>query len=303
MRPNALRHFSGACFALGLGLLLAGCASTRQAAPIRDVHSAKPKADMAARPAVAPAVVLPPAPPGFYRIQPGDTLYKIAFELSLDFQALAEWNRLTTPDRIIAGELLRTTPAVTSPAATSPKTVVTTQAAPLPHKIETRTLPALQSPPPAQTVTTAMTTTAPPARAPAAQTAAIAPPLAEVAPERWDWPSKGTLLSRFGAGLSKGIDIAGERGQPVQAAAPGTVAYIGAGLRGYGKLIIIRHGKTLLSAYAHHARILVKEGDNVSRGQVIGEMGDSDADRVKLHFEIREFGKPVDPLDYLPRQG
>ena len=84
------------------------------------------------------------------------------------------------------------------------------------------------------------------------------------------------------------------------AAAPGKVAYTGVGLRGYGKLIIIRHGKTLLSAYAHNARIMVKEGQRVARGQIIGVMGDTDADRIKLHFEIREYGKPVDPLNYLP---
>nr|HNH89437.1 peptidoglycan DD-metalloendopeptidase family protein [Thiobacillaceae bacterium] len=97
------------------------------------------------------------------------------------------------------------------------------------------------------------------------------------------------------------IDIAGARGQVVLAAASGRVVYAGSGLRGYGKLIIIRHGKTLLSAYAHNARILVVEGQAVARGQAVAEMGDSDTDRVKLHFEIREHGKPVDPLDYLPK--
>lgn len=123
----------------------------------------------------------------------------------------------------------------------------------------------------------------------------------ESPPDIWIWPSRGTLLTRFGEGISKGIDIGGPRGHAVQAAASGRVVYAGSGLRGYGKLIIIRHGKTLLSAYAHNARLLVVEGQTVARGQAIAEMGDSDSDRVKLHFEIREYGKPVDPLNYLPK--
>lgn len=305
-----MRYRFGVWCALGqgllLGLFLVGCASTRQAAPIRDVRATKPKveakADVKAE-MVRPVAMSAPVPAGFYRIQPGDTLYKIAFEFNLDFQALAEWNRLATPDRIIAGELLRVITPVTaavSPAVTQPKTLVTTQAVALPHKIDMRPLPAWPSPPPASAPIAGAIATA---IRPAVQLPGSSLPQPEATPDRWDWPSKGTLLARFGSGLSKGIDIVGERGQPVQAAASGTVAYIGAGLRGYGKLIIIRHGKTLLSAYAHHARILVKEGESVGRGQVIGEMGDSDADRVKLHFEIREFGKPVDPLEYLPRQG
>lgn len=122
-------------------------------------------------------------------------------------------------------------------------------------------------------------------------------------PDIWSWPLRGPLLARFGDGLNKGVDIAGPRGMPVQAAAAGRIVYAGTGLRGYGKLIIIRHGKTLLSAYAHNARILVSEGQSVARGQAVGEIGDSDTDRVKLHFEIRELGRPVDPLIYLPNAG
>lgn len=129
------------------------------------------------------------------------------------------------------------------------------------------------------------------------------PPSDEAPPDIWAWPLRGPLLARFGEDANKGIDIAGQRGRLVQAAANGRVVYAGSGLRGYGKLIIIRHGKTLLSAYAHHARLLVAEGDNVIRGQAVGEVGDTDADRVKLHFEIREMGKPVDPLSFLPSAG
>lgn len=241
-----------------LGLCLSGCGNTRYSAPVRD--TAQMTHVRVKRP-------LPPAPPGYYRVEAGDTLFKIAFENGLDFQALAEWNGLADPDHIVAGALLR---------LTSPRPVVTTESLPLPPQVEARTLTAEPTQPPSQD---------------------------ERPPDSWSWPSRGELLARFGEGLNKGIDIAGGRGQYVQAAAGGRVAYVGSGLRGYGKLIIIRHGKTLLSAYAHNARILVKEGQDVARGQIISEMGDTDADRVKLHFEIREYGRPVDPLNYLPRLG
>lgn len=118
----------------------------------------------------------------------------------------------------------------------------------------------------------------------------------------WVWPTSGKVLAGFSEGGSKGIDIGGRSGQPVLAAAPGKVVYSGNNLRGYGNLVIIKHNKTYLSAYAHNSQILVKEGQTVSRGQKIAEMGKTDADNVKLHFEIRRLGKPVDPLKYLPER-
>ncbi len=215
----------------------------------------------------APSRTFPPAPRGFYRVQAGDTLYQIAFAHGLDFQDLAAWNRFDDPDHILAGSTLRLS------APKSPVAVARLPARPSVH---------VQSIPPQPT------------------------PLSELSdeiPDLWTWPSKGDVLTRFGDGLSKGIDIAGRRGQIVLAAARGRVVYAGSGLRGYGKLIIIRHGRTLLSAYAHNDRILVNEGQEVARGQAIGEMGDTDADRIKLHFEIRAHGKPVDPMQYLPNAG
>jgi len=117
----------------------------------------------------------------------------------------------------------------------------------------------------------------------------------------WSWPVKGKVVGGFSESSNlKGIDIAGTAGQPVLASAPGKVVYAGSGLRGYGKLIIIKHNKTYLSAYAHNRELLVKEGDQVSKGQKIAEMGNTDADQVKLHFEIRRMGKPMDPARYLP---
>ncbi|NTV93896.1 MAG: peptidoglycan DD-metalloendopeptidase family protein [Thiobacillus sp.] len=135
---------------------------------------------------------------------------------------------------------------------------------------------------------------------PAPARAAVPEPPDE-APGQWAWPAKGEVIVHFdGSSAGNGIDIAGTRGTPVVAAAAGKIAYVGAGLRGYGNLIIIKHSQAILSAYAHNDRVLVSEGQGVKLGQQIAVMGDSDADRVKLHFEIREYGKPVDPMDYLP---
>lgn len=240
-----------------IAVALAGCGATRTAAPVRE--SGKSIAGSAIR------KPFPALAAGQYRVQPGDTLFKIAFENSLDYRALAEWNDLSDPDRIRAGEILK---------LVAPKPVVTTSAVPATTRIEVRPIRAeIVTPPDSR----------------------------DDPPDVWVWPSQGALHARFGEGTGKGIDISGRKGQAVQAAAAGKVVYAGAGLRGYGKLIIIRHGKTLLSAYAHNQRILVGEGQYVTRGQTIAEMGDTDTDRVKLHFEIREYGKPVDPLNYLPK--
>ncbi len=137
---------------------------------------------------------------------------------------------------------------------------------------------------------------------PAAATAGPAPPSSDDDDTLdWIWPAKGKIVSGFSDTASlKGVDIAGTAGQPVIASAPGKVVYAGSGLRGYGKLVIIKHNKTFLSAYAHNREILVKEGQQVTRGQKIAEMGNTDADQVKLHFEIRRLGKPMDPVKYLP---
>jgi lipoprotein NlpD len=119
----------------------------------------------------------------------------------------------------------------------------------------------------------------------------------------WAWPARGRLLHAYNQGANpKGVAIAGEEGQPVMASAPGRIVYAGSGLRGYGKLVIIKHNNTYLSVYAHNRALLVKEGDRVATGQKIAEMGSTDSDRVGLHFEIRRLGKPVDPLKYLPQE-
>lgn len=142
-----------------------------------------------------------------------------------------------------------------------------------------------------------------PASAPAAETPPRAPAAAEESGDEesmaFGWPTRGRIIAEY-TEASKGVDIGGSAGQPVLASAAGKVVYSGSGLRGYGKLIIIKHSKTYLTAYAHNDRLLVREGQSVTRGQKIAEMGSTDSDRVKLHFEIRRYGKPVDPLKYLP---
>jgi lipoprotein NlpD len=129
-----------------------------------------------------------------------------------------------------------------------------------------------------------------------------APPAAASGDEDvgWIWPAQGSLIAGFDEAKNKGLDIAGKAGDSVLAAADGRVVYAGAGLRGYGNLIILKHNNTYLTAYAHNRTLLVKEDQSVQKGQKIAEMGNSDADRVKLHFEIRRQGKPVDPARYLP---
>jgi lipoprotein NlpD len=139
----------------------------------------------------------------------------------------------------------------------------------------------------------------PPAAAPAERTEAA--PANDSDGLAWGWPTKGTVIAGFNEnGGPKGVHIAGSLGQPIVASAPGRVVYTGSGLRGYGNLVIIKHNDTYLSAYAHNRSVLVKQGENVAKGQKIAEMGDSDASRVMLHFEIRRMGKPVDPIKFLP---
>jgi lipoprotein NlpD len=152
------------------------------------------------------------------------------------------------------------------------------------------------SPSPALLAAAAVKPETKPEPTPVAAPAAVAP----TDDMAWIWPNNGKIIGTFSEGASKGVDIAGKAGDPVLAAGEGKVVYSGTGLRGYGKLVIVKHNSTYLSAYAHNQNVLVKEGQSVSKGQKIAEMGNTDADQVKLHFEVRRQGKPVDPLKYLP---
>ncbi|MBW8330301.1 MAG: peptidoglycan DD-metalloendopeptidase family protein [Thiobacillus sp.] len=250
-----------------------------------------------------------PSTNGRHTVQRGDTLYAIAFANGLDYREIAIWNQLESADLILVGQVLRLSPPpgaveirplddepapsarplVESPVLREPQAVL------LPYSEANWTQ--VSTPRPA----VAVAPVAPPP-APVATKPQVPAPAANAAVDTWLWPADGTLAGRFGAAGGKGIDIVGQRNAPVKAVAPGKVVYSGSGLRGYGQLLIVKHAGEFLSAYAHNESILVKQGDMVAAGQKIALMGDSDADRVKLHFEIRRYGKPLDPLTYLPER-
>ncbi|GAB3388862.1 peptidoglycan DD-metalloendopeptidase family protein [Lysobacter fragariae] len=231
-------------------------------------------------------------------VQRGDTLYGIAFRNGVDVRDLAQWNGISAPYTIYPGQRLRLYPGkAAAPVATRPA------AAP------TRVPATTTSPPHA-------TATGPASTGPAATGAATASPSSTPAPPApvpstpvasgldWRWPVDGQLISRFVAGepTKQGIDVAGESGTAVKAAADGVVVYSGSGLVGYGELVIVKHNDAWLSAYGHNRARMVNEGAIVKAGQQIAVMGRTGAPREMLHFEIRYNGKPVDPLVYLPKR-
>ncbi|MFJ9989241.1 peptidoglycan DD-metalloendopeptidase family protein [Pseudomonas putida] len=266
--------------ALAMGTLLAGCSSTGSSgARVVDRNNAAPK-----RPTVTS---------GQYVVKPGDTLFSIAFRYGWDYKELAARNGISAPYTIRPGQPIRfssgaggTTTVVSSGPSSSSRTTV------IRRPVGTQTPPVTNSDKPA---TPSPATTAP---------TVTQVPAAERAVGGWTWPANGVLIGKFASNgsLNKGIDIAGDLGQPVFAASDGAVVYAGSGLRGYGELIIIKHNDTYVSAYGHNRRLMVREGQQVKAGQTIAEMGSTGTDRVKLHFEIRRQGKPVDPLQFLPRR-
>jgi len=229
--------------------------------------------------------------PGYYAVRPGDTIRRIANETGQTWQNIARWNNLDNPDLIEVGQVLRVvTPAAGTATAAAPATATAT-ATVEPNGVVTRPV----TPQPAIVASVPATPSSAPAKP-------AAPPAAASGDEDlgWIWPAHGSLIAGFDEAKNKGLDISGKAGDSVLAAADGRVVYAGAGLRGYGNLIILKHNNTYLTAYAHNQALLVKEDQSVQKGQKIAEMGNSDADRVKLHFEIRRQGKPVDPSRYLP---
>ncbi len=211
--------------------------------------------------------------PGYYTVKPGDTLIRIGLDTGQNFRDIVRWNNLENPNLIEVGQVLRIVP----PTSDNPLVVT-------------------------RPVTSGMagtTTAAAPVR-PASTPASSPQPAAAEDDIAWIWPAQGKLIAGFDEVKNKGYDIDGKAGDAIIASGDGRVVYAGAGLRGYGNLIILKHNNTFLTAYAHNQTLLVKEDQTVKKGQKIAEMGNSDADRVKLHFEIRRQGKPVDPAKYLP---
>ena len=285
------------CVAAALGL--AGCGSSPlNRAPVED-RNASP-----AKPAVVTQAVKP-APgfenagkPGYYTVKPGDRLIRIGLENGQSPKDIARWNALENPDKIEVGQVLRVIPPIAGETAavavTKPVTSSTASTTPIA--------------PASGTAAATATTASAPAKAASAPAASSAAPVAAAGAMGagsdddlgWIWPAKGAVVVEFDEVKNKGLDIGGTAGEPVVAAADGKVVYAGAGLRGYGNLVILKHNNTFLSAYAHNQALMVKEDQTVKKGQKIAEMGNSDADRVKLHFEVRKMGKPVDPAKYLP---
>ena len=284
--------------------LLGGCASSLRApAPVEDRH---PGASAPAPVSAEPAKALPGAEnagkPGYYTVRPGDTLIRISLDSGQNYRDIARWNNIANPNVIEVGQVLRVIPptgtAATEVAVARPVTPGSVTAGSLSTPPATG---AASAPRPASsTPATAPSVAVPP---PAASSAPSGPPASAGEDDvPWGWPTAGggAVLAGFDEQRNKGLDIAGKPGDPVMASADGRVVYAGAGLRGYGNLIILKHNNTFLSAYAHNQALLVKEDQTVRKGQKIAEIGSSDADRVKLHFEIRRQGKPVDPARYLP---
>jgi len=294
---------------MGIGMfgtllvLLAGCMTGRPA-PVTDRLPPQTKASPA-KPKPVPRVAQGPDQPrpAFYTVKAGDTLYSIALESGLDYRELAAWNNVE-PSRIRVGQSLRLTPPggvvaspLRTPGAVEAKPLGTDAGAVAGAKGEPR---GVRMPYSDQTYAQMSGAKPDPAVA-KPQTQPESKPFPPGADEvDWIWPVTGKIVSPFNEASNKGIGIAGKMGQPVVAAGPGRVIFSGIGIRGLGKLIVIKHNEKFLSVYAHNRELLVKEGQTVARGQKIAEMGDTDADRVKLHFEIRRLGKPVDPAGLLP---
>ncbi len=257
--------------ALMAALVLSGCANKGRPAPVEDRSASEMRSGIKLLPGAENA-----GKPGYYTVKPGDTLIRIGMDNGQSWRDIVRWNRLENPNLIETGQVLRVQPPVQdAPMVARPMAPMGAASAPV-------------SP-----------ASAPTAAAPAK---AAGPAAAEGVEEAlsFQWPVRGNLIAGFDEAKNKGLDIAGKAGDPVLAAADGRVVYAGAGLRGYGNLIILKHNNTYLTAYAHNQSLLVKEDQVIKRGQKIAEMGNSDADQVKLHFEIRRQGKPVDPAKYLP---
>jgi lipoprotein NlpD len=293
-----------------LPLLLAAC-SSQQPAPVLERDNAS-----TGKPVVPVASSLE-SKPGYHTVKKGDTLYGIALDNGQDYRDLVSWNSLENPNLIKIGQQLRVQPEGGAPVAVA-KPV--TSSAPVEIKPDSTTtaakvsaVDAVRHDPKGGKV--AYSDEALARARQAESTTKIsdarqdvkpveAKPEAKPAPAPddvdWAWPSKGKLQAAFAEGSSKGIDIGGKSGDPVLAAGNGSVSYAGSGLRGYGNLVVVRHNATYLSVYAHNSKILVKEKQAITKGMKIAEIGSSDADSPRLHFEIRKLGKPVDPQKFLP---
>ena len=316
-------HLFGAML---LAALMAGCSSTPQRAPVEERPQAQGGRQEvpvigSGSTAAGRTAPRPPPPgaenagkPGFYTVRPGDTLIRIGLDHGQNWRDIVRWSMITNPNQIEVGQVLRVSPPPSETLTPSrPVTAASVPAAPAtaagvsPVAVAQPVLDPGARPPAAAPVAPAPVPV--PVAVAAAPAVASASPAVDPAPGQpaaaggivWAWPSSGPVVGAFDeTNGMKGLSIGGNVGDPVLAAADGRVVYAGSGLRGYGNLVIVKHDATFLTAYAHNQALLVKEDQAVRRGQKIAEMGSSDADRVKLHFEVRRLGKPVDPATVLP---
>ncbi len=247
----------------------------KQPEPTVTQHGVVSKSTPASRPAVQNKS-------GYHSVNKGETLYSIAWRYNFDYKALASWNNINPPYTIYPGQLVRLTPVYKKkgvPLKSEPVAKTTTPA----KSSESISKPIVNKP------SVVMKKTKP----------GVTLPKGTI---QWSWPTSGQLVNSDSPTSKKGINIAGKAGQAINAAAYGEVVYSGSGLLGYGKLIIIKHSETYLSAYAYNSKLLVKEGDRVNAGQQISEMGRDNTGRNVLHFEIRKNGTPVNPTQHLPRK-
>jgi lipoprotein NlpD len=280
-------------------LLLSACGTSLHQAPVEDRNPQPPKpaapspAPAASAPTVAEVKPLPgienSGKPGYYTVKPGDALIRIALDNGQTWRDVAKWNNLENPNRIEVGQVLRVVPPGVDASAVTAKPIASAA------KVETRPL---DTKPPAASASAASQP------APATTTAAVKESSKEAATDddslAWAWPVSQPVTAGFDEQRNKGLDFAGKPGDPVLAVADGRVVYAGSGLRGYGNLVIIKHNNTYLTAYAHNRAMLVEQDQVVRKGQRIAEMGSTESDTVKLHFEVRKLGKPVDPAKLLP---
>ncbi len=265
--------------AISLPALLVGCGGPSVAPVQTYAHYQNPRGDT-------------------HTVNRGDTLYSIAWAYGVDYRSLAAHNGIKEPYTIYPGQRLDVSlnakPRAISRSTWRPGAPTRSLSTDAEEK-------ASPSPAPAVTKATPQSKTTTPKRSTASSSRKQAATTRGSRIKHWMWPAKGQIVTDFASSGRKGVDISGRLGQPILAAADGRVVYAGGGLRGYGELIIVKHNKRYLSAYAHNNRILVKEGDEVKIGQRIAEMGSTGTDSVRLHFEIRRDGKPVNPVRYLPR--
>lgn len=293
------------CFLAILLLLLAGCkASGNHRAPVEQRDTPNKRVNLPAKKSVQSDQ---DTRPQIYVIQKGDTLYSIAFDNGLDYREVAEQNGIDNPSEIQIGQKIK---LIASDEPVSDRPRIESKSLPPPVMISKKDQPKLIKLPYSEKAVALVEKNLDEQNQPSVA-AVVTPPVVITPPVKeadtgtddgldWGMPTKGKVIAEYSESANrKGVDIAGNKGQPVLASAAGKVVYSGSGLRGYGKLVIIKHNKTFLSAYAHNEQILVKEGQSVTKGQKIAEMGSSDADQVKLHFEIRKFGKPVDPAKFM----